>query len=647
MRTKTWNLEAWEEPVKTKEEHDESPRAKPEEAEPPARRRKRSAGPDSSLSWFIAALCFMVNLLFSSFLRCSGLFFTSIMSTYDTTRGYASLPLSMYNGFLNLSGLVAGPLIHGFGVRLSAILGGLMMGLGCMSSYFANDIAFLVVSLGVVTGSGQGILLNCVIVAINQYFDKRRGVALGINLAGAPAASFLFPKIFDLLLGEYGFRGTLAITGALLLNIVAISLLFRKPPWEEREAINADVKAREHDAMLRLVINDCPAKGENAESKERVSTDSRKGSIVVSVPGSPASCRTKVLCVAEKDQLRSCRLTVESELSDRFRSSEYIGTDHQQALTKEEEINLARSRRGTLLSVAGSLLEEEKAMASSRRGTVISLTKPAPVVGDIDLRKMALLQEAAERLTRSNVAASNYNHETASLASSYVSEGRCRLHSERSLSEQPTDNAENQIKGSRRGTLVSIGTRCHLEFPDKPHEPLRLVIPEEPHRSALQSAKHVLSLPRFYVHMISYFLFSFYLDTFLGIVVDYATDVGISSESAVLVLTFFSAADAVGRLFVPLLTDYKIVSPLSLMSASYLLMAVIGQTMPYAKNMVLFWTAMITLGLPVGYIMVAASEAIATEVGVPSMPIAFGIVCGLSAVGSFLRPAVIGFYRDT
>lgn len=598
MRTKTWNLEAWEESVKAKEEYDEPPKTKSEEPEPPPRKQTRCPGPDSSLSWFIAALCFVVNLLFSSFLRCSGLFFTSIMSTYDATRGYASLPLSMYNGFLNLS------------------------------------------------GSGQGILLNCVIVAINQYFDKRRGVALGINLAGAPAASFIFPKIFDVLLAEYGFRGTLAITGALLLNIVAISILFRKPPWEERDAMNAGVKAREHDAMLRLVINDCPTKEQHTTSNEQASTNSRRGSNEVSIPGSPAGLTTKVLSIPEKEQLKCRRLTVGSQLSDTYRSSECLGNDHQQALTEEEEINLARSRRGTLMSVAGSLREEERAMVSSRRGTAISLTKPASLLCDLDLRKMALLQEAAERLINCNAAVGNRNPETASLASSCVREGRCRLYSEPSHTEQPTGIAENQAKCSRRGTLASIAARRHSEFSEKSQKPFYLVVSEEPRRSVLQSAKYVLSLPRFYVHMIGYFLFSFYLDTFLGIVVDYATDVGISNESAVLVLTFFSAADAVGRLFMPLLTDYKILSPLSLMSTSYLLMAVIGQAMPYAKGMVLFWAAMVTLGLPVGYIMVAASEAIATEVGVRSMPIAFGIVCGLTAVGSFLRPAVIGFYRD-
>ncbi|XP_037515579.2 monocarboxylate transporter 9-like [Rhipicephalus sanguineus] len=192
-------------------------------------------GPDGCRSWFIATLCFLVNLLFSSFFRCGGLFFTSMMSTYQATRAQAAMPLGAYCGFVNLSGLAAGALIYSFGMRISAALGGLLMSAGCLASAFATGIPFLVVSVGVVTGSGHGILLSCIIVTVNEYFDRRRGTALGINMAGAPAASFIFPKVFDYCLAEYGLHGTFALVGALLLNIGPISLFFRKPPWIQEE----------------------------------------------------------------------------------------------------------------------------------------------------------------------------------------------------------------------------------------------------------------------------------------------------------------------------------------------------------------------------------------------------------------------------
>ncbi|KAH7957563.1 hypothetical protein HPB52_020150 [Rhipicephalus sanguineus] len=557
-----------------------------------------SAGPDGGLSWFIAALCFVVNMLFSSFLRCGGLFFTSFMSTYGATRGYASLPLSMYSGFVNLSGLLAGPLIHWFGVRTAAVLGGLMMAMGCTSSYFATGIPFLVGSLGVLAGSGHGILFSCVIIAINEYFDKRRGVALGINLTGATAASFVFAHIFDLLLSEYGLRGTLAITGALLLNIAALGFLFRKPPWQE-SAFETDKVVGEDAQKYCIEPVTCLLDDNKAEDRRPsaiLSTHTvslrRCGTLVIvtdketSIQGT-SSIRSPPECLPQEDH------TVEGVLDD---------------TTGDDEMNLAWSRRGTLLSVAGSLLEEEKALCSSRRGTVISLTRKGSIIGDLDLRKVALLQEAAEHLTTTKTADAVFEENAAFL-----------------------------------------GT-AQIEVPCMPEEPIRILIQQEHERSsdsALDSVKEVLRLPRFYCHMLSYFSYSFLLDTVLAVAVDYAVDVGIDSSSAVLVLTFFSVTDTIGRLFVPLLTDFKVVSPLSLMCVAYLAISVIACLTPYAHDIAPFWAAMITLGLPAGYILVAISEAVAVEVGIRNLPIAFGILSGLTAVGAFLRPAIIGFFRDS
>ncbi|XP_049520578.1 uncharacterized protein LOC119444497 [Dermacentor silvarum] len=629
-----------DEPLKPVAKSDESAEKKEEAADAGSPRHATpSSGPDGCLSWFIAALCFLLNLLFSSLFRCGGLFFTSIMSTYEATRGYASLPLSMYSGFTNLSGLVAGPLIHWFGVRVAAVLGGLLMATGCMISYFATGVPFLVGSLGVLAGSGHGILFSCVIVAINEYFDKRRGVALGINLTGATAASFVFASIFDLLLAEYGLHRTLAITGALLLNISVLGFLFRKPPWQESpiETSEAVEKCAQKFTVEQIT---CSVKNLHADDG-RPSTVAARHTISFNRRGTHVT-------VPNEEAIIQNRLTLNSQPEGLPKENPMVeGGLH--GTTAEDEINLAWSRRGTLLSVAGSLIDEEKTLSSSRRGTVISLTQKGSTIGELDLRKIALLQEAVERLTTVNAPPAVCEENSAFLGSAETTEERSRVGSELSFVGR-YDGASSHAVASRRSTVTSLASRCQIELPCKTDQPIRILIQEEQDRSsdsALNSAKEVLRLPRFYCHMLSYFSYVFFLDTFLAVAVDYAVDVGIDSASAVFVLTFFSVTDTVGRLLVPLLTDYKLVSPLTLMCLSYLAMAVIAHSMPYAQNLVPFWACMITLGLPVGYILVAVSESIAVEVGLRNLPIAYGFVAGLTAVGAFLRPVIIGFFRDS
>ncbi|EEC03702.1 monocarboxylate transporter, putative, partial [Ixodes scapularis] len=215
-------------------------------------------GPDGALSWFMAALCFIVTFLYMCIFRTASLLYTSSMTTFQVSRGEASLPICIFGGFVNLSGLVSGPMIHSFGVRSVAIFGGLMMSIGCIVSLFATGITFLVFSLGLISGTGQGILFSCTIVCINEYFDKRRGFALGLNLAGATMASFVFPKILEFVLLEYGLKGTLLLLGGMLLNIPAISLLFRPPPWiknENKTVVEVtDASKDPYDALGKMSI---------------------------------------------------------------------------------------------------------------------------------------------------------------------------------------------------------------------------------------------------------------------------------------------------------------------------------------------------------------------------------------------------------
>ncbi|KAH8041441.1 hypothetical protein HPB51_015803 [Rhipicephalus microplus] len=165
------------------------------------------------------------------------------MDTFDATRGDASVPISLYGGFYNMAGLVAGALIGSFGVRTTLILSGAMMAIGFGVSLFATSTLFLVFTVGVLAGAGHGMVFSCCIVAVSAYFDKRRGIALGLNMAGTPMASLLVPKLLEWLLGEYGLRGTFLILGACMANICVLGILLRNPPWEKSISQVAVVQA--------------------------------------------------------------------------------------------------------------------------------------------------------------------------------------------------------------------------------------------------------------------------------------------------------------------------------------------------------------------------------------------------------------------
>lgn len=53
----------------------------------------------------------------------------------------------------------------------------------------------------------MGLTASATFVALNNYFLKRRGQAIGFSLAGTAFGMMLMPQAVRLLLDEFGFRG--------------------------------------------------------------------------------------------------------------------------------------------------------------------------------------------------------------------------------------------------------------------------------------------------------------------------------------------------------------------------------------------------------------------------------------------------------
>lgn len=58
-------------------------------------------------------------------------------------------------------------------------------------------------------------------LAVNSFFEKNRGKALGLALAGTGIGQMLMPFVVKMLLDEYGYRGATLIIGSLTLHGVS------------------------------------------------------------------------------------------------------------------------------------------------------------------------------------------------------------------------------------------------------------------------------------------------------------------------------------------------------------------------------------------------------------------------------------------
>ncbi|KAK1793683.1 hypothetical protein P4O66_011446, partial [Electrophorus voltai] len=89
------------------------------------------------------------------------------------------------------------------------------------SSCSAEPHRLLVPQFSSGTGMGCGLVYAATLTITCQYFDKRRGLALGIVTTGTSAGGFLYATLQNELIELFGLDGCLLIIGAASLNLMA------------------------------------------------------------------------------------------------------------------------------------------------------------------------------------------------------------------------------------------------------------------------------------------------------------------------------------------------------------------------------------------------------------------------------------------
>ncbi|KAG7462922.1 hypothetical protein MATL_G00189860 [Megalops atlanticus] len=176
---------------------------------------------DGGWGWVIVVASFMGQFLAYGSPQSVGVLYPEWLSTFQEGKGLTAWVGSLVSGV----GLIASPVcsacVSNFGARPVTIFSGVMVAGGLMLSAFAPNVQFLIFSYGVVVGLGCGLVYAATVTITCQYFDTRRGLALGIVTTGTSVGGFLYATAKKELIELFGLEGCLLIIGALSLNLMA------------------------------------------------------------------------------------------------------------------------------------------------------------------------------------------------------------------------------------------------------------------------------------------------------------------------------------------------------------------------------------------------------------------------------------------
>ncbi|XP_067659753.1 monocarboxylate transporter 12-like isoform X2 [Haliotis asinina] len=184
--------------------------------------------------------------------RSFGILFVEFLDEFKAPTSVTSLVMGMYSAAYSLTALVGlNFLLERFSIRFTCLLGGILMSLGGILSYFAMNLEYLIFTQSILPGMGSALLYGPGMVIVGQYFDKRTALGQAIGSCGASIGGMSIPQIIRYLLTQYGLRGTMLIGGAIQMEILIFALLYRPAPIRPKEDQTEETILRETPSGLK------------------------------------------------------------------------------------------------------------------------------------------------------------------------------------------------------------------------------------------------------------------------------------------------------------------------------------------------------------------------------------------------------------
>lgn len=191
--------------------------------------------PDGGWGWLVAGGSFIITMLMPLMSQGFGVVFSRYLLQEASSSTVNSWIYNIQSSLWNLMGLMVRPLSEEFGWRAVGITGALLAFTALMLSAFTPSPVFLFFSYSLLSGMGGGLAVCLSFVIVPLYFERRRGVANAMMMAGVCTGQIAGPPFLRFLQDEYGYRGAMLIMAATLLNCCAGAALFHPVEWHLKE----------------------------------------------------------------------------------------------------------------------------------------------------------------------------------------------------------------------------------------------------------------------------------------------------------------------------------------------------------------------------------------------------------------------------
>lgn len=180
-------------------------------------------------SWIILIISFFSIIVAGIVRSSSGVFIDSFENEFGWSRSVISLAFAVGLFLYGISGPFMAALIEVIGLKKMMVISMATLLAGTLLTLVMQESWQLVIIWGIIIGLGSGLFLTVLSPYIaNRWFEKRRGLAVGILTASTATGQLILLPVLAIMIETYSWRWAIGFIMVLSIIMLVIIFLFMK-----------------------------------------------------------------------------------------------------------------------------------------------------------------------------------------------------------------------------------------------------------------------------------------------------------------------------------------------------------------------------------------------------------------------------------
>jgi len=183
--------------------------------------------------WVVVIVFLVVGITLYGIAFSFGVFFKSIESTFSLTRAETSAVSSVNMLLVGVFGFLSGWALDRYGPKIVVLLMGLFAGISLLLTSQVNSSWQLFITYSLLLAMGIGGLYVVPVATVSRWFDKKRGLVLGIAGSGMGLGVLVMAPLATYLITNFDWRMAYIVIGLITwFVVIPLSRLLKKDPRE-------------------------------------------------------------------------------------------------------------------------------------------------------------------------------------------------------------------------------------------------------------------------------------------------------------------------------------------------------------------------------------------------------------------------------